>query len=242
VNRYVPDVFEKKLEFDGKSYGPNETVQARIEVSRTAGGLMKDARANVVAAANGRPFHQETNAKFTTATDPTGTKTYLDVRLKLPAEVFAAPVPSATLSVNVVDGSDAEAIVRPIPLVAKSLNVEFFPEGGDMVEGVPGRVYVMVRTPATNKPADLKGVITDGTNTVAEVATLTDAENPGVNRGHGSFTLTPKSGREVLPQAHRAGGHHSSHAGRLPAAGRQAGRRRPDGARRGDAARRRGFA
>src|SRR5262249_10830498 len=33
VNKYVPDTFEKKLEFDGKSYGAGEFVQARIEVS-----------------------------------------------------------------------------------------------------------------------------------------------------------------------------------------------------------------
>ncbi|QEG31859.1 A-macroglobulin complement component [Gemmata obscuriglobus] len=195
VNRYVPDVFEKKLEFDGKSYGPGDVVQARIEVSRTAGGPMKDARANVVAASGDKPFHEQPNARFTTSEG----KTYLDVRFKLPAEVFekVAPgaVPNATLSVNVVDGSDAEPIVRPIPLVTKNLKVEFFPEGGEMVENVPGRVYFMVRTPgAAGKPADLKGTITDGTNTIAEVSTLTDAENPGVNRGHGAFVLTPKPG------------------------------------------------
>ncbi len=213
VNRYVPDTFEKKLEFDGKSYGPDEVVQARIEVSRTAGGPMKDARANVVAAADGKTFHEQKDARFTALTDAGGMKTVLDVRFKLPASVFEKKdgVPDATLSVNIQDGSDTEAIVRPIPLVTKKLSVEFFPEGGDMVAGVPGRVYFMVRSPVvprdlspakpgftaapSGKPADLKGIITDGTNTVAEVATLTDADNPGVNRGHGVFTLTPERGK-----------------------------------------------
>ncbi|HEY1188653.1 MAG TPA: alpha-2-macroglobulin family protein [Gemmata sp.] len=197
VNRYVPDVFEKKLEFDGKSYGPGDFVQARIEVSRTAGGPMVNARANVVAASGDKPFHEQQGTKFTT----TGAKTYLDVRFQLPAEVFekVAPgaVPNATLSVNIQDGSDAEPIVRPIPLVTKSLKVEFFPEGGEMIEGVPGRVYFMVRTPI-GKPADLKGTITDGTNTIAEVGTLTDAQNPGANRGHGVFELTPKPGAKYF--------------------------------------------
>ena len=82
VNRYVPDTFEKKLEFDGKSYGPGESVQARIEVSRTAGGPMKDAKANVVAASNGKTFHEQKDAKFTTVTDAGGTKVFLDVRLR----------------------------------------------------------------------------------------------------------------------------------------------------------------
>ena len=66
-----------------------------------------------------------------------------------------------------------------------------------MCEGVPGRVYFMVRTPL-EKPADLKGYITDGADRIAEVATLTDAENPGVNRGHGVFTLTPKAGAKYF--------------------------------------------
>src|SRR5439155_25978345 len=77
-NKYVPDVFEKKLEFDGKSYGAGEFVQARIEVSRTAGGPMKDARANIVATVDGREFHTQSE-KFALA----GTKAVLNVRFKL---------------------------------------------------------------------------------------------------------------------------------------------------------------
>jgi hypothetical protein len=197
VNRYVPDVFEKKLEFDGKSYGPGDYVQARIEVTRTAGGPMKDATAAVVAAAEGKPFHEQKAERFRVADG----KAVLDVRFKLPASVFDKPAkdgpPNATLSVNIVDGSDAEAIVRPIPLVTKTLLVEFYPEGGELLDSVPGRVYVQVRTPL-GKPADLKGYVTDGTGPVAEVATLTDAEHPGVNRGHGVFTLTPRPGAKYF--------------------------------------------
>ncbi len=213
VNRYVPDTFEKKLEFDGKSYGPGEFVQARIEVSRTAGGPMVDAKATVIASADGKPFHEQKDATFRLLTDAGGKKAVLDVRFKLPAEVFEKKdgPPSVTLSVAVRDASDAETIVRPIPLVTKTLRVDFFPEGGEMIEGVAGRVYFMVRTPdgardlspakpgftaaPGGKPADLKGSITDGTNMIADVSTLTDAANPGVNRGHGVFTLTPERGK-----------------------------------------------
>src|SRR4030095_2010738 len=95
------------------------------------------------------------------------------------------------------DVSDSARLDRPIPLVTKTLKVEFFPEGGEMIEGVSGRVYFMVRTPI-GKPADLKGTITDGTNTLAEVATLTDSENPGVNRGHGVFALKPEAGKQYF--------------------------------------------
>ena len=102
---------------------------------------------------------------------------------------------SAVLGVTIKDGSDAETIVRPIPLIEKDLRIEFFPEGGDLVEGVSSRVYFQVRTPA-GKPADLKGTITDGSNTVAEIATLTDPEHAGVNRGQGVFAFVPQAGKK----------------------------------------------
>jgi len=197
VNAYVPDTFEKKLEFDGKSYGPGDFVQARIVVSRTAGGAMKDATANIVATVDGRGIYSHA-AKFDIVNEGGTPKAVLNVRFQLPADLFTRAankdgLVSATLSVNIADGSDSEPIVRPIPLVTKNLLVEFFPEGGDMLNGVTGRVYFQVRTPL-GKPADLKGFITDGTDKILDVNTETDSENPGVNRGHGVFEFTPKAG------------------------------------------------
>jgi hypothetical protein len=204
VAKYVPDVFEKRLEFDGKSYGPGDRVQARIEVSRTAGGPMKNAKATVNARVDGRVIHSEKDTGFKIVTDPSTrqAKAVLNVRFQMPADIYTnrgnakGPI-NALVDVTINDGSDTETIVRPIPLADKELKVEFFPEGGDLVEGVPCRVYFQVRTPA-GKPADLKGIITDGKDTVAEVATLTDAEYPGVNRGQGVFMLTPQAGKKYF--------------------------------------------
>ena len=89
VNRYVPDVFEKKLEFDGKSYGPGDVVQARIEVSRTAGGPMKDAKANVVAISRWPRVPQADRREVHHRHRPaSATKAVLNVRFKLPADIF----------------------------------------------------------------------------------------------------------------------------------------------------------
>ncbi len=184
VNTYVKDEFQKKLEFDGKSYGAGEWVQARVEALRTAGGALVNGRATVVASIEGVPIHNENDLKF-------NAKGVLNVRFKLPANVGNG---NASLAVTIVDGGQPETIVRPIPVIGKRLTVEFFPEGGDLVEGVASRVYVQARTPQ-GKPADLKGYVTDGTEKIS-VATLTDAEHPGVNRGQGVFTVTPKAGKQ----------------------------------------------
>ncbi|HKB06624.1 MAG TPA: hypothetical protein VKD90_30790 [Gemmataceae bacterium] len=206
VGKYVVEKFEKRLEFDGKSYGPGDTVQARIEVSRAEGGPIKDARAEVtVATGDGRSLHTDKGLRFDTAPGPnpkSPATAVASIRFQLPADLLANrrasdPPVEVTLTVAIKDGAHTEPIVRQVPLVENELKVEFLPEGGDLVEGVPGRVYFEVRT-AAGKPADLKGVITDGQNTVAEVATLTDAEHPGVNRGQGVFTLTPRAGKNYF--------------------------------------------
>ncbi len=205
VNTYVPDTFEKRLEFDGKSYGPGDAVQARVEVSRTAGGPMKDARADIVAKlSNGKVLFTAKGVRLETVTDPgtRQTKAVHNLRFKLPDDLFVnrpanAPPLTATLTVTIQDGSDAETIVRPIPFVEKDLRIEFFPEGGDLVEGLPSRVYFQVRMPS-GKPADLKGSITDGTNKLFDIATITDPEQPGVNRGQGLFTFTPEAGKKYF--------------------------------------------
>lgn len=88
----------------------------------------------------------------------------------------------------------SESIVRAVPVAGKQVVVEFFPEGGQLVAGVPCRVYVRAATPA-GTPVDIRGVITDGRRELARVETQRDPRTPGVNRGLASFTFTPELGR-----------------------------------------------
>ncbi len=88
-----------------------------------------------------------------------------------------------------------EDLAERVPVVGRHVVVEFFPEGGELVAGVPCRVYFRATTP-TGQPVDIKGTITDGRKTLAKVETLSDA-TPGANRGIGSFTFTPSLGIPV---------------------------------------------
>ena len=93
-------------------------------------------------------------------------------------------------------GNPVETIARPLPIVLKKLNVEFYPEGGDLVAGLSDRVYFQVRT-TLGKPADLTGrLFEDGKELPVAVQTLHDAKEPGVNQGEGRFEFTPKSGKK----------------------------------------------
>ena len=183
VIEYKPETFEKTLEFDGKSYGPGDVIQVRCTVSRTQGGKVKRG----AVAAHAIIDNQNVQVSHPGKTDDEGV---IRLKLTVPKNITRGV---GTLTVTFTDGGEAEPIIRPIPLVGRTINVEFFPEGGDLIAGVANRVYFQASTP-TGKPADLQGYITDGTQVIAEVASLTDADLPGMNRGQGAFTFTPKAG------------------------------------------------
>jgi len=81
------------------------------------------------------------------------------------------------------------------PAKAKALAVEFFPEGGDLVAGLPNRVYFRALT--ATKPVDLKGHIVDETGKiVTAVETVRDPSHPESSQGLGVFAITPQIGKE----------------------------------------------
>jgi tetratricopeptide (TPR) repeat protein len=183
VIEYKPENILKTLEFDGKSYGAGETVLVKATAEPVQGGKRK-----LIVAASAQVDGKNVPLQCPKETDTDGVVRF---KIFLPAMITRG---EGTVSVSFFDGADQDVITRPIPLIGRSLNVEFFPEGGDLVEGIPNRVYFQATTPS-GKPADLKGYITDGRAVVAEVATLTNADHPGVNRGQGVFTFTPAAGK-----------------------------------------------
>lgn len=194
VNRYQKPRLNKELKSWGekKTYGPGEEVTANLEVTRAEGGLPL-AGMPVIATVNidGKPYRADgvlannpNDAQIRTGTDAFGK---VIIKFKLPNDIEKG---DGSLSVQFTDGSSFESLVKPIPIVVKKLQINFFPEGGDLVAGVPNRVYFQVRTPL-DKAADLKGTIVDGAGkVVAKIETLTDKE-PGISQGMGLFTFTP---------------------------------------------------
>ncbi len=74
---------------------------------------------------------------------------------------------------------------------SRALEVEFLPEGGDLVAGVESRVYFRVHTRA-GQPEDLEGHVLDGTG--QPVARLNTERRAPIARGLGVFTFTPAAG------------------------------------------------
>ena len=82
--------------------------------------------------------------------------------------------------------------MKPVTVVVNKLDMEFFPEGGDLIQGIKSRIYFQARTPL-GKPADVvASVFENGIEILNQVKTLTDEKEPGINQGLGKFELTPK--------------------------------------------------
>jgi hypothetical protein len=190
VNRYRKPRLNKELEFTRKSYGPGQQVVAACRVSRVEGGKpLAGRKVAATVTVDGQTVNrvgkvvQGPSSGITLTTDSRGA---VEVRFRLPARI---KVGEASLAVRFTDGISHETLVRSIPIVLDRLEVEFFPEGGDLVASVPSRVYFQVRTPA-GKPAELKGHIVDSQGKrVARVETLHDDHHPGANQGMGVFVL-----------------------------------------------------
>lgn len=183
VNKYTPDRINKELDFHRKTYGAGDEVVANCKIWNEAGPL---ANRPVISASYILDDVVHT-IPLPGATDSLGR---VSVRFRLPAKIEKG---NGTLTLVFSDGGAREPVQKPIPLVVNKLFVKFFPEGGDLVAGLPNRVYFRATTPL-DKPAELKGRVVDSHGAeVVRIETLNDDKERGVNQGLGVFAFTPKA-------------------------------------------------
>jgi len=192
VRAGASDEYRKLTGYSAASYSAGGTVKAWAEL-RFRDKPVVGAQVLAVATADGQPIP---GVKLTSpATGPDGRA---NLEFTLPAELDRGDVRLMVTFKPPTDNGNAiqETVVDRVPVVGRRLIVEFFPEGGDLMAGVPSRVYVRATTP-DGQPVDITGTITDGHNVLATVATVTGESQHGANRGIGSFTFTPKLGGTV---------------------------------------------
>lgn len=188
IHQWQAPRINKEITFDRSSYGPGDSVEITARgVSVEGAPPGQKMFVNLSAKVDGRVL-RVTNGQTVDA----------DGRIRwqffLPQSGFM-PKGNGIVSVTFHDGGNQETIVRPIPIVLGKLFIDFYPEGGELVAGLPNRVYFQART-ITGKPADLIGHIVDQAGTVvAKLQTLTDDKEPGINQGMGAFVFTPQSNK-----------------------------------------------
>ena len=176
VNTYEAPRLMKTLELLRKAYGEGDQVTAAIEIKRTTGEVFADRAVTGVVTIDDAEI-----ARLPLKTDKDGKAL---ARFQLPAKIARG---DGFLTILVEDGGVTESIQKRIPIVMKTLQLAVFPEGGELVEGLPGRVYFMAKT-TIGKPADIEGnVVDDRGQRVTDLRSIHD--------GMGRFELTPEAGR-----------------------------------------------
>jgi hypothetical protein len=167
---------KKKLEFLRKAYGPGDEVTATVEVKRATGEVLAAHPLTGAIRLDGADL-----PRVQVDTDASGAAL---VRFRLPASIEAG---DGLLTVLVEDGGVTESITRRIPIVLRKVQLSLLPEGGALVQGLPGRVYFEAKNPL-GKPADVAGRVRDDLGNVV-------AEFRSHQAGLGRFELTPATGR-----------------------------------------------
>jgi hypothetical protein len=172
--RPEPQRFKKELRFAADRYAPGDTVQADFLVQRGDGQAAAGLALRVAAVIDGQTVFQSPAQ----ADD----KGHHHIEFPLPKKLQPR---KGVLSVTIDDDDSPETVAEPIPLAIEKIDVQFYPEGGELVAGVENRVYFAARSP-DGRPAAIRGVVYDSHGTAAPVAVKSTFE------GLGCFTLVPQ--------------------------------------------------
>ncbi|MBL7796894.1 MAG: carboxypeptidase regulatory-like domain-containing protein [Saprospiraceae bacterium] len=164
-----------RLQFERKAFGPGDEVVARFDAAALDNRPIAGRKLRVSAELSGRNSHTSE-----AETDAAG-RAYL--RFPLPADLNST---DGLLNIQLEHEGRQEAISRAIPIVLNRIDLQFFPEGGDLVAGLPTRVAFKAVN-EFGKPADVQGEVLDASGALV-------ARFDSYHDGMGAFDLTPKAG------------------------------------------------
>src|SRR5438034_3860468 len=175
IRAYRAPRLKSQIVFVRDGYGPGDMVAANLHVERAEGGIPAGAKVSVSTRVDG-----EETWKGTATVDSSGNA---GASFRLPAAIARG---EGVIAMIVEDGGTVETATKTIPILLQTLDLGIYPEGGDLIAGLPNRVYVVGRTPA-RKPADMAGVVVNAAG--RQVATFhTEHE------GRGRFSFVPAKG------------------------------------------------
>jgi hypothetical protein len=181
VSVYEAPRLKKQLEFVKKAYGAGDAVSASFSVARATGEPFAEQTVTAVVVLDGAELK-----RFSVKTDAAGKAS---VRFELPASVGKG---DGLLTVLADDAGVVESIQKRIPILTGALDFQTFAEGGDLVNGLPGRVYFAARN-TLGKPADVEGRIVDEAG--VEIVRF-----KSFKQGMGRFELSPTAGKRYTAE------------------------------------------
>lgn len=178
IRAYRAPRLNSQITFLRDGYGPGDKVRATLDVKRAEGGVPEGAKVTVTARVDGKEI-----VAAPARVDAMG---LCSVSFDLPHEI---PRGEGTLALVIEDGGVVETASKTIPILLQTVDLQIFPESGDLLDGYSNRVYIQARQP-NGKPADLVGKLMSKDGTGATTVFHTEHE------GRGRFEFTPSASKE----------------------------------------------
>ena len=164
-----------KLDFPAKGYGAGDEVMADFSMRNLLDQPVRNYEGTFAVSLGGETIR---TTGFTTNGEGKA-----QIRFRLPDKLNTN---DGLLNVTVQYDSYTESIARSIPIVLNRIDLQFMPEGGSLVEGIP--TFIAFKALNENgKAADIKGAILDDRG--RKVATF-----ESYHFGMGKFAFTPEKG------------------------------------------------
>lgn len=171
IRTYRPSLHDIDITYVKKGYGPGDSVEAKVEIQRADGSIPSGARMVAIARLDGQEIHRE---ELSFPRDG-----FTKLSFELPTTIRRG---EGTLFISLLDGAKDSSHGKSIPILLQTVDIEFYPEGGELVEGLTSKVYFQAWRP-DGQPADITGELYDASGSSAGVTMSTEHEG----RGHFSF-------------------------------------------------------
>lgn len=167
-----------KMDFDfvQEAFAPGDKVHASLKLESNENKAIANKDFDYTIKVKGTKYRT-----FSGKTDLVGTA---DISFLLPKEIDSRDV---TINVALNHKGSRESIARTIPVLLSEIDLQFYPEGGDLVEGLTSQVAYKA-VDKTGNPVDVQGVILN-----SKGEKITDFAS--LNKGIGAFNLKPTNER-----------------------------------------------
>lgn len=176
VQRVVLPNLKMKLDFDRKAFGAGDEVVASLDLQSNDNQPLANHTFTYKVSLDG-----ESLVDLAGTTDASGKA---KLKFKLPAKLDTN---DGLVNVMIAYNGLTESISRSVPIVLNKIDLQFFPEGGDLVYGLASKVAFKAVN-EFGKPADIEGIVIDQND-----AKIADFKS--FHQGMGAFNFNPAQGQ-----------------------------------------------
>ncbi len=158
-----------------EAYGPGDEVEAKLELKNLENKALSNQAFEYQLMLDG-----EAQKSYQGNTDSKG---IANIKLDLPKILETT---EGLVNISIEHKGQMESIARSIPIVLNKIDLQFLPEGGDLVETLSGKIAFKALN-EFGKPADVEGHVMNGKG--QQVATFRS-----YHQGMGAFDFQPEEG------------------------------------------------